>query len=155
MNFSRDHRTTLGALSATIVVGFLVGATVGAPDSADAEGTARSIGSPAHPPSFGGVTEAMYDSNGDIRLDSVPDLIEVADHEGGIAGYAWKTDVFPPEEHATSRPEMANIAIYDQTGTELLGYLVPDHGFVGLDTFVTGDLEDQTITTVTYVDIDD
>lgn len=143
------HRPALALLVVSVLGAFAIGMGVGAPANANAPLPRE--GASAEPPTFGGVSDAMYDADGAIRLDRVPDLIEVADHAGGIAGYAWKTDVFAPAESSSSRPTIGNIPVYDETGTDLRGFLIPDRGFVDLDSLSSGEFLSQTLTTVTFV----
>lgn len=121
-----------------VVSGFLVGALLGAPEEIRAD-----PGEELAQLSYGGISF----NDGVVDEAGAPDLIEVADHDGGIAGYARKADVFPPASQDTGRVGAIDIPVFDHTGDVLVGYLVPDHGFVSIDAYRVGDHSSETVVT--------
>lgn len=131
-------RAAIGAVIVTALIGgFAFGLMLGKPAPAQA--------GPSGFPTFGGVE---VDGDGEMDVDRAPDLVAVVGSGDEIAGYAWKTDVFP-EAVVTDGPyQEPSIPLYDQRGEELVGYLVPDHGVVTVDAYLSGDFG-PTIPTVT------
>lgn len=130
------------AVGAAIVValigGFVFGLLLGKP------APAQGAGSSDHP-TFGGVG---VDRNGEMDVAGAPDLIAVVGSGDEIAGYAWKSDVFPEVVVTDGSYQEPSIPLYDQRGEELVGYLVPDHGVVAVDAYLRGEVG-PTIPTVT------
>ncbi len=93
---------------------------------------------PPRPLSYGTVPDEAFTDKG-IDVSKVPDLIEVADPSGSKVpvGYVRKQDLYPEAfndgEDSAAVQELQIIPVYDQTGSELAGYVYANFGFVSLE----------------------
>ena len=67
-----------------------------------------------------------------VNASLVPDFVAVSAQDGALAGYARKQDVLDPPVASGFRGHALPIAVYGADLTTLVGYLVPDRGFVSL-----------------------
>lgn len=73
-----------------------------------------------------------------LDLTRVPDLVAIADPDGGPSpvGYSRKVDLYPSAfgDSELAAREYRLVPVYDARGTTLIGHLYPDYGFVSLET---------------------
>jgi hypothetical protein len=65
-------------------------------------------------------------ANGKLDLSRVPDYVIAWDHNGGIAGYVRKEDLFGKENGHHNTP----VVVFDESLKRHVGQMVPGRGFV-------------------------
>jgi hypothetical protein len=117
----RGPPTTMVLFGAVIVLGIVLGAAkVAATSSAPEHAT------------LGRIPDAALLQDGGIDTKLVPDYVAVWNREGtAIAGYVAKDVLLGANEPTiTTRAEASRIPVYADDLATIVGYMVPDKGFV-------------------------
>lgn len=96
-----------------------------------AAATAAAAGSVA--PSKGPIPEAAWSSSGELDMTLVPDYVSQLGPDGVIVGYVSREAMIDPSggaRDALGRPIAATWPVYGEDLKTLVGYVVPDKGFV-------------------------
>jgi|SRR5690606_37134215 len=131
-------------VSVLALLGFGVGALLGAPTPVAANTDAQVLAEPTY-------GDLLVLDDGSFDEEGSPDLISVVDRSGEVAGYVRKSDLFQPPQVHDRRVDSPHMTVFDKTGTEIVGFMVPDHGFVPASKYYRGDFG-TPIPTWTIVD---